>query len=377
MSNTAKADPFRKLLKWTIALLLVFALLATGFVLLDKYQKGERDRQAQRITEENQKIIEENTRARAEQQAQLESGEVKAWPEAKAEGWDILNVSDFPVQGAREQAVTRAELLKGGLLLVNRWHSMPGDFTLVEGDIKSVGTATSYRVPVADANVLLMDNAITALDAMIAAAKEAGLESYIIREGYRSAQTQLGYWENEVARYAERYSGDSLTEKARERVAYPGTSDYHTGLSANFDVYNRNDSALNSMDFQESAQADWLNEHCWEYGFVFRFPIQGYPNAETVDKSYKTAINLKINAYRFVGVPHAAVMRQMNFCLEEYIDYLIKNPHLAVYQDGVLKYEIYRVPGGSADTTISLPEQATSYLASTDNMDGIIIAAIY
>ena len=236
MSNTSKADPFRKLLKWTIILLILFALLATGYVLLDKYQQGERERQAQRIAEENKQIIEENNRARQEQLAMQEQGEVKTWPEAKQEGWDVLDVSDFPITSARDEAVTRAQLLKGGLLLVNRWHAMPGDFTLVEADIKSIGVETSYRVPVTDANVKLMDNAILALDRMIAAAKEAGQEYYIVREGYRDAATQLSHWDKEVARYTDRYSGDALVEKARERVAYPGTSDYHTALSVSMDT---------------------------------------------------------------------------------------------------------------------------------------------
>ncbi len=45
------------------------------------------------------------------------------------------------------------------------------------------------------------------------------------------------------------------------RVAYPGTSDYHTGMSFFMDVYNRNDSALNAMAFQTTAQSKWLNEN--------------------------------------------------------------------------------------------------------------------
>ena len=377
MSNTSKADPFRKLLKWTIILLILFALLATGYVLLDKYQQGERERQAQRIAEENKQIIEENNRARQEQLAMQEQGEVKTWPEAKQEGWDVLDVSDFPITSARDEAVTRAQLLKGGLLLVNRWHAMPGDFTLVEADIKSIGVETSYRVPVTDANVKLMDNAILALDRMIAAAKEAGQEYYIVREGYRDAATQLSHWDKEVARYTERYSGDALVEKARERVAYPGTSDYHTALSVSMDVYNKDDAVLRNMDFQESLQAQWLNEHAWEYGFVFRFPVQGYPDTATVDKAYVTGINLQMDTYRYVGVPHAAVMHHLGLSLEEYIDYLAAHPHLAVYLDGVLKYEIYRTSGGATDTTVSVPSNATSIEASYHNMDNNVEAALY
>jgi len=377
MSNAKKADPFRTLLKWTIVLLVLFALLATGFVLMDKYQKGERDRLAQRVQDENQQLVEDYNRKLAEQQASLNAGETRTWPEPQAQGWDVLDVSEFPITNVREAHVTRADLLKGGLMLVNRWHEMPADFTLVEGDMASVGVTTNYRVPVENAAVTLQPIAIAPLDKMIADAKAAGLEHYIIRGGYRDAATQVKYWEDETKKYADRYSGDALVEKARERVAFPGTSDYHTGLSASIDVYDKNDIALNNMRFQETPQADWVNEHAWEYGFIFRFPTQGYPDAGTVDKAYKTGINLQMDTYRYVGVPHAAVMKALGLSLEEYIDYLIAHPHLAVYLDGELKYEIYRVAGGNGDADIQVPAGAWEFTASTDNMNGLVVAAVY
>ncbi len=70
-------------------------------------------------------------------------------------------------------------------------------------------------------------------------------------------------------------------------------------------------------------------------------------------------------------------MKAMDFCLEEYIDYLIAHPHIALYQDGALKYEIYRVEGGNADSTIQLTAGAKSYIASTDNMNGLVVAISY
>lgn len=377
MSKVKKKDPFRSLLKWTILLVLLFALAATGFVLLDKYQKGERDRQAKLVQEQNRQMIEEYNRAVAEQAAGLKAGEVKTWPEPKAEGWDVVDVSEFSITNARNELVTRAELLKGGLLLVNRWHEMPGDFTLVESEIASIGNTTSYRVPVANASVRLLPVAIDALDQMVAAAKEAGHEDYIMRSGYRDAATQLGFWEKEVALHTARYAGDALIEKARQRVAFPGTSDYHTALSVEIDVYNRTDTALNNLKFQQSDQAKWLNENAWRFGLVFRFPVQNYPDADTVDKAYKTGINLQMDTYRYVGRPHATVMRVLGFSLEEYIDYLIAHPHIAVYEDGQLRYEIYRVRGGDVDTTVAVPANAGSFTASTDNMGGVVVTAIY
>ncbi|HQA98596.1 MAG TPA: D-alanyl-D-alanine carboxypeptidase family protein, partial [Clostridia bacterium] len=177
-----------------------------------------------------------------------------SWAKTSHTGWSVRDLSAYPVVSYETVTVSREALLKGGLLLVNQWHRMPGDFILVEDDIKPVGAETNYRVPVADANVRLLDNVITALDKMIAAAKGAGQENYIAREGFRDAATQLGYWDYEVAKYTARYSGDALIEKVRERVAYPATSDYHTAMSVNMDVYNRNDSVLNNTKFQESAQ---------------------------------------------------------------------------------------------------------------------------
>jgi len=191
MSNTKKADPYRRLLKWTIILLVLLALLATAYVLMDKYQQGERDRAALRIEEENQGLIEAyNQRLASFQESQQGSWEVRAWPTPRESGWDVLDVSDFPVAAAQQAAVTREELLLGGLLLVNRWHAMPPDFTLAEPHLKSIGGETNFRVGVTNREVQALDTVITALDAMLAAAKEAGLESYIGRQGYRTAQEQ-------------------------------------------------------------------------------------------------------------------------------------------------------------------------------------------
>ncbi|MDD4081344.1 MAG: M15 family metallopeptidase [Eubacteriales bacterium] len=379
MSNTKKADPYRRLLKWTIILLVLLALVATAYVLMDKYQQGERDRAALRIEEENQVLIEDyNQRLARFRESQQTTGEVRSWPAPKESGWDVLDVSDFPVAAAEEAAVTREELLLGGLLLVNRWHAMPPDFTLAEPQLKSIGTETSFRVGVTNREVRVLAPVITALDAMIGAAREAGLESYIVRQGYRTAQEQTVLWDAEVALYTDRFSGDALTERARQRVAFPGTSDYHTGMSVFMDVYNRNDSALNAMAFQTTEQAKWLNEHAPEYGFIFRFPTQGYPAKDTVDKSHKTGINLSaMDVYRYVSVPHALTMKVLGFCLEEYIDYLIAHPHIAVYQDGELKYEIYRVTGGNEDTEIALTAGTREYVASTDNMNGLVVALVY
>ncbi len=70
-------------------------------------------------------------------------------------------------------------------------------------------------------------------------------------------------------------------------------------------------------------------------------------------------------------------MHLKGFCLEEYIEYLAEHPHIEVYEDGKLKYGIFRQENVLADTSIRIPEAAKAYTVSADNMGGLICALSY
>ena len=71
-------------------------------------------------------------------------------------------------------------------------------------------------------------------------------------------------------------------------------------------------------------------------------------------------------------------MHYMDFCLEEYIEYLEEHPHIALFEDGVLKYEVYRQYIGDAGyTDVQLTRNARNYTSSLDNMGGIITVFEY
>lgn len=378
MATARQADPYRKLLRILLILLVVFVVLLTAWFWLDRYQKASFDVRQKEIAQKNEELVTAYNQELNEQLKNISTtGETVKRPEPQAQGVDVVDLSRFPMAGGQDVITTRADALTGGLLLLNRWHPMPADFAMVEDQLKSVMNETSFRVPTSDNTVLLFPAAIAALDAFIAQAKEQGLEFYNIYEGFRTMDQQTASWRDEEARHSDRYSGEALTEVTRRAVAYPGTSDYQSGFSFRIGVYSRDDRTLNQTPFQETPQADYLNEHGWKHGIVFRFPVQGYPEADTVDKSYITGINLKMNAYRYVGIPHAAIMHAEGWVLEEYIDYLIAHPHIALYEDGVLKYEVLRTESGITDQQISIPQDAASYMVSADNMDGLIIAITY
>ena len=378
MAKVLTSDLYCCLNKWMIAFLILLVLFATGYVLLNQYQKGEQARLQQRIEEENAKLIAEHESAQAALDEELSQKEEKEMPLPAQSGWDIVDASAFPVGDGEIVTATRLDALSGGLMLLNRWHELPGDFGMAEQTLKSVGEETAFRVPVSSRSVSLFPGAIAALDTMIKDAGDQGLEFYIVRQGYRTMATQTEYWNNELARHPNR-AGTGLIEAARLAVSFPGTSDYQSGFSFEMDVYSRDDSVINAMAFQTTEQARFVNENGWKYGIIFRFPTQGYPYPDTVDKSYATGMNpsLKMDAYRYVGIPHATVMHIEKLCLEEYLDYLVEHPHIFVYEDGATKYEIYRVPETGVDQPLQIPAAAESYIVSTDNIGGLICAITY
>ena len=82
--------------------------------------------------------------------------------------------------------------------------------------------------------------------------------------------------------------------------------------------------------------------------------------------------------YVYVGKGNAAIMHYMDFTLEEYIEYLEEHPHIALFENGTLKYEVYRQIVGDAETiNVQLTRNTQSHESSLDNMGGVITVFNY
>lgn len=292
--------------------------------------------------------------------------------------WRVQDEGTSGLENTSTITMQRSQLINGGLMLVNQWHSIPSDFT--EEGLVSVGTTGNFKVQVQDSSVQLFQPAFEALAEALTAAKADGLDYFIVREGYRSISAQEEMFNEEMQELSSRYSGERLIAETKKKVNYPGTSDYHTGMSFRMDVYQSGNSELNNQKFQaESAQGAWLTENCWRYGIIFRFPAKDFPNASWEDKSFKTGISSQLNLYRYVGKAHSAAMRVLGMCLEEYIEFLMQHPHICIYEDGQLVYEVVRIKGADSNTSFALPvpNPAVSYQASLDNMNGVVMAYSY
>ena len=207
----------------------------------------------------------------------------------------------------------------------------------------------------------------------VTAAKADGMEHYLVEEGYRSWETQNTYFQNRMQKLSSQYSGDALIAATKKEVNSPGTSEFNSGLAFTLRLYDKTNPEVAKPKYSTTAQGRWMNENCWKYGLVIRFPQAGWPLETTMDKSFKTGVSVKLNLYRFVGKGNAAVMHYFDFCMEEYIEYLQEHPHIAVFEDGVLKYEIYRQYVGDAQSfNVQLTRNARTYTSSLDNMGAVI-----
>lgn len=145
--------------------------------------------------------------------------------------------------------------------------------------------------------------AVDALMTMLRAAKEAGLDNWQVSAGYRSIAYQQQLMDNKIYEYRQQgLSGSQAQSAAARYVAQPGCSEHHTGLAFDLTVIGKS--------FSSTQQCLWLHEHCWDYGFILRY---------TEEKQDLTGIAAEAWHFRYVGQPHAQIIRDNGWCLEEYI----------------------------------------------------------
>ncbi|MBD5148600.1 MAG: M15 family metallopeptidase [Oscillibacter sp.] len=195
-----------------------------------------------------------------------------------------------------ESSLESVDLDSWNMLLVNPWNYLPEGFT-VELVKLSNGLQVDKRVA-------------EDLNAMLDGCRQAGLRP-LVCSAYRSYATQQRLHNNKIARL--RNSGWNWADAPREAarwVAVPGTSEHQTGMAV--DIVASSYQVLNKRQ-ESTAEQKWLMEHCWEYGFILRYPSE---------KSDITGIGYEPWHYRYVGREIAQDIRASGLCLEEYIEVL-------------------------------------------------------
>ena len=188
MKESKKRDP----LKGVIAFTILFAILAAGAFYGETRIKAMKDEQLTAMQSEvearNQQAQSQYQAALSEFEQQTTSGANLAWPQQSMTGWDVVDLTSYPLENVTTTTLSRQEAMYEGMLLVNEWHSRPDDF--LEDNLVSVSKATERKVSVKDNTVRLFPQAVEALQSAIEDAGKEGLENYVAWEGYRSWDEQ-------------------------------------------------------------------------------------------------------------------------------------------------------------------------------------------
>ncbi|MFQ7310951.1 MULTISPECIES: M15 family metallopeptidase [Sellimonas] len=180
------------------------------------------------------------------------------------------------------------------LMLVNQSHPMEEGYVPELADIDS-----SHQV---DARIL------EPLQKMLSDAEKAGHKLYVC-SAYRSVERQKELFNESMVDYVNQ--GMSYYEAAVETaksIAWPGESEHATGLA--MDIVSANYAMLDEKQ-GETKEQQWLMEHCYDYGFILRYPK---------DKMENTGIIYEPWHYRYVGVEDAKKIQEMGVTLEEYLN---------------------------------------------------------
>ena len=119
-----------------IITILVAALAVGCFLVKPMITDPLRKSSAENLAKQQNEVIQQNQQIMAEYNAailELENEHAvqpsnPSWPEHKSEGWDVIDLTNYPLENQTAVTSTRADLMANGMLLLNEWHSRPEDF---------------------------------------------------------------------------------------------------------------------------------------------------------------------------------------------------------------------------------------------------------
>lgn len=178
------------------------------------------------------------------------------------------------------------------LILVNKQHSIPEDYTF------PLGTITG--------SMQCDERILEELLAMMQAARADGVD-LVVCSPYRDYNRQTYLFERRITRYMN--AGMSYMDAyktASMSVTSPNASEHRIGLAIDF--YSSSYMKLDT-GFADTEAGKWLAAHSYEYGFILRYP-EG--------KEYITGIGYEPWHFRYVGVEAATVITEKEITLEEF-----------------------------------------------------------
>ena len=187
------------------------------------------------------------------------------------------------------------------LALVNKQHALPKDYVPSDLIFPDVRFPFVEELP----KKQMREVAANALEKLFADAEQESLDLYA-QSGYRSYERQDVLFASYVSNHGE--------EEANIFSAKPGESEHQSGLTMDVTSPHVNNTLV--VEFGETKEGIWLEEHAAEYGFIIRYPK---------GKEDVTGYQYEPWHLRYVGVKAATDMMERGITLEEYLDEILAN----------------------------------------------------
>ena len=243
----------------------------------------------------------------------------------------------------KQLTLNRESLFRGSLILVNKTHLFRE-------------TALPPLIPVREGSGQLLERRAASL--LQSLMEEIGGWRHITPiSGWRSKKEQREIWEESL-----RDKGEEFT---RRFVALPGCSEHETGLAIDLGFRK---SLLDYLcpDFPRRGVCQTFRERAADFGFIERYPA---------GKEAVTGISHEPWHFRYVGAPHAAIMRELSLTLEEYTEFIKNYPpeHPYLRREKNLLLAVSYIPAAPEGATKIRLEERYPHSLSGNNGDGFIL----
>lgn len=240
--------------------------------------------------------------------------------------------------------LTQEQIYRGSLILVNSSHRFQSE-------------PEELLVPVLEdcPDILLQRCAVVLLNQLMR--EIHGWGDIVPVSGWRSRKEQQQIWDDSLQE-----NGLAFTKKY---VAAPGHSEHQTGLALDLGLKSDHIDFIRP-DFPDMGICRTFCLKAAKYGFILRYPA---------GKESITGIGHEPWHFRYVGVPHAAIMAEKGLTLEEYTEFIKNYPRSGrpcLTQNGIQEIAVSYVRSSSPETVAEIDE-SHPYIVSGNNVDGFIL----
>lgn len=260
--------------------------------------------------------------------------------------------------------VPARRLMRGRMLLIDEAHPLPEGY--VPGDVFSVLNHTRGLVACRDLSAVAGQDTLEALMQLFEAARRDRIVQFTVFAGARSSEQQRLLLTDALADLARDMPLEDALRVAREAVCSPDCSEHQTPWAVDLRLCPVWNGAPLEEVYSATSAGRWLAGHCWEYGFIRRWPL-AEPSAHSCRPWH----------LRYVGRAHAMLMHALNVGFEEYLALLHEHGTLTLYdQNNAPLATAVCCVAGEQQTSFQLPDAMVEDL-SLDNMGYAIAACLF